>query len=280
MQATNNFLKLALLGYPVSHSASPAMHNAALSALGIPGKYELCPTPRGELAQTLKRLTQEGFTGLNITLPHKQEALQLADEAEESAKLAGAANVLYRLADKWVAANTDGEGLYRSLLPAFPSLRGVKIVWLGAGGATLTAASFLLKSGAKLIISARNQEKGEHIAKKINVPFVFLERESLRKEFADCQLLIQATSASLFLEESKELLEKLPLSYLAKGAVICDLVYRPKETRLLQNAKALGFSTIDGSRMLLYQGALAFARFTGREAPITAMERALEAELA
>jgi shikimate dehydrogenase len=276
----NSFLRLALLGYPVAHSASPAMHNAALSALGLAGRYELCLTPPGALSQTLQRLTTEGFTGLNVTLPHKIEALSLAEEAEESALAVGAANVLYRQQGKWVAANTDGEGLYRSLLATFSSISGVKIVWLGAGGATLTAASFLIKAGATLVITARRQEQGQRAAERLGARFVPWVRGELEREFLDCQLLIQATPAMMSLGAARELLRWLPLSWLPKGAVVCDLVYRPRETLLLQEARRLGFFTIDGSRMLLYQGGLAFTRFTQREAPFEVMERALALELA
>jgi shikimate dehydrogenase len=278
MRATTG-LRLGLLGYPVSHSASPAMHNAALLALGIAGRYELCPTPPGMLSQTLQRLTAEGFTGLNVTLPHKVEALSLADEAEESALAAGAANVLYQRQGRWIAANTDGEGLYRSLLVAFSSLRGVKVMWLGAGGATLTAASFLVKAGARLVITARKQEQGQRVAAILGARFVLWERGEVERELLDCRLLIQATPATMSPEAARELLAWLPLSRLPKEAGVCDLVYRPKETLLLQEAKRLGHVTIDGSRMLLYQGGLAFSRFTQREAPLDVMAHALAVEL-
>ena len=273
-------LRLGLLGYPVAHSASPAMHNAALLALGIVGRYELCPTPPGMLSQTLQRLTAEGFTGLNVTLPHKAEALSLADEAEEDALAAGAANVLYQRQGRWVAANTDGEGLYRCLLTAFSSLRGVKVVWLGAGGATLTAARALVKAGARLVLTARRQEPGLRVAASLGARFVLWDRGELERELLDCQLLIQATPATMSPEAARELLEWLPLSRLPESAWVCDLVYRPRETLLLQEAKRLGFRTIDGSGMLLYQGELAFARFTQREAPLGVMARALAIELA
>src|SRR5688572_3550443 len=129
--ADETFLRLGLVGYPVSHSASPAMQNAALSALGILGRYELIEAPPGALAEALSRLTREGFTGLNVTLPHKEEAFSLADDAEASAQEAGAANVLYRRDGRWIAANTDGEGLLRSL-SAIKNFSGLRVVWLGA----------------------------------------------------------------------------------------------------------------------------------------------------
>ena len=277
---TSDALRLGLVGYPVSHSASPAMHNAALSALGIAGRYELCPTPPGAFPLTLRRLTAEGFTGLNVTLPHKAEALLLADDAEESARSAGAANVLYRREGRWIAANTDGEGLRRSLLEAFSSLAGVRVVWIGAGGATLTAARALVEAGAELVIAARDQEKGLRVAESLGARWVSLTREGLSPEFIGCQLLLQATPATMSPEAAGELLARLPLEHLPKSATVCDLVYRPRETRLLQVAKTLGLRTIDGSWMLLFQGGLAFTRFTQREAPLDVMESALAAELA
>jgi shikimate dehydrogenase len=272
-------LMLGLIGYPVSRSASPAMHNAALAALGISGRYELIETPPGTFSQTLERVTREGFTGLNVTLPHKEEALSLADDAEASAQDAGAANVLYRRDGRWIAANTDGEGLYRSLSATIKNISGRRVIWLGAGGATRTAASALLIRGGQLVIAARDLEKASRVARSLGVRAIELSRAALVAEFARSELLIQATSATMSEEAGAELVARLPLEALPPGCVVCDLVYRPRETALLREAKRLGFAVVDGSGMLLHQGALAFYKFTGRSAPIREMERALLREL-
>jgi shikimate dehydrogenase len=272
-------LKLGLLGYPVSHSASPAMHNAALAALQIPGRYEAIETPPGAFVQTLSRLRDEGFTGLNVTLPHKEEAFRLADSFDEGARQAGAANVLTWRDGGWIASNTDGEGLARSLFPEIKGLDGLRIVWIGSGGATLTAASFLVKQGAQLVIAARHKERREKIASALGAQNIALEREALRAELRRCDLLIQATPAMMNPIHARALLELLPLDALPKQSVVCDLVYRPKQTLLLQEAQQMGLGVVDGSRMLLHQGALAFTQFTGRDAPIQEMARALSEEL-
>lgn len=279
MKEERALIKLALLGYPVSHSASPAMMEAALLARGLSGSYELWPTPPGQLASSVARLRQEGFLGANVTLPHKEEALSLAEEAEESALRAGAANVLYRRGERLIAANTDGEGLLRALLEVLPSVKGLRVVWIGAGGATLTAGSALLAEGAQLTIVSRDRAKGQKVAARLGAEWALLGA-GLSSALSRCDVLIQATPAMMYEEEAKVLLSLLPLSSLSVGALVCDLVYRPKRTLLLLEAARYGLATLDGSRMLLYQGALAFTRFTQKEAPLDAMSEALSRVLA
>jgi shikimate dehydrogenase len=273
-------ISLALLGYPVAHSASPAIYEAALAALALPGRYLLWPTPPGALPQVVQALRDRGFTGANVTLPHKETALSLADDAEENARRAGAANVLYRRGDLLVAANTDGAGLLRSLVERRGDLSGARIAWIGAGGATRTAASALVDAGASLTLISRAEAKAAVLAASLGGHTAPLRRAALPGLFASCDILIQATPATMQGEEAaRALLAELPLPSLRPGALVCDLVYRPRRTALLTAAEACGLQTLDGTGMLLYQAAGAFQRFTGREAPIEAMRTALTREL-
>jgi shikimate dehydrogenase len=303
-------ISLGLIGWPVAHSASPAMFRAGLRAAGLEGEYLLWPTPPGALSARVEELRAAG-AGANVTAPHKVEALSLADAAEAEAKEAGAANVLYHQGGRLIAANTDGVGLARSLTEAGCEVSGRRVVFIGAGGAARTAGRALVKLGAELTLVGRELARVSAVALDIGARAAPLTREAMEPLLASCDLLIQATPATLgagdrergmgngareeqgspggqgagspghspFPAPHSLLLELLPLERLPSGSFVCDLVYRPLETVLLAAARGLGFRVVDGAGMLLYQGAEAFQRFTGRPAPLPEMREALRREL-
>jgi shikimate dehydrogenase len=255
------------------------MHRAALSALGLAGDYERHQVPRGRLAERFASLVADGLCGANLTAPLKIEALSLAERVEESAREAGAANTLYRDAGRWVAANTDGEGLLRALAELGFSPTGARVAWIGAGGATRTAGRALHQAGARLCLLVRDVGRASPLAESLGAEVLPLSREVLAPRLAEFDLLVQASPATWTKDGAAQLLGELPLEGLRAGARVCDMAYLPGGTALTQAATARGLLSQDGAPMLLHQGAAAFERFTGRAAPVEAMRRALEDSL-
>jgi shikimate dehydrogenase len=267
--------RLGVLGWPVAHSRSPAIHNAALAHLAMEGwRYQLLPVPPERFAEAVRGLGAAGFVGANVTIPHKQAALELADRASEAAREIGAANTLTFEADGTIAAeNTDGPGLIAAL--ARPA-RGLRALVLGAGGSARAAVWALRAEGAEVLVWNRTSERGEALARDLGATAV------PRPEAAD--LLVNCTSVGMEpLERSAsepEALNQLGLTFEEVGtySYVVDLVYRAEPTPLLGAAEAQGVPVLDGLDVLVAQGALSFALWTGREAPVGVMRRAARRE--
>ncbi len=273
--------RLGVLGWPVAHSRSPAMHNAALAALGMEGwRYQRLPVPPHLFASTARALGGLGFLGANVTIPHKHAALELADSASPAAREIGAANTLTFAADGTIAAeNTDAPGLIEAL---GRSPRGMHALVLGAGGSARAAVWALLRAGAgEVSVWNRTASRAEVLARDLGA------RPALRPEPAD--LLVNCTSVGLTgpsgapgVELSATeggALNQLGLTFDQVGEFsnVIDLVYHPKPTALLAAAVAQGVRTIDGLQVLVAQGALSFELWTGRDAPREIMARAARA---
>jgi shikimate dehydrogenase len=270
--------RLGVLGWPVAHSRSPAIHNAALAALGMEGwRYQLLPVPPALFDQTTLALAQSGFLGANVTIPHKHAALALATQASEAARQIGAANTLTFAADGTIAAeNTDAPGLIAALgspsdRPAHP-----RVLILGAGGSARAAAWALREAGASEVsIWNRTPERARALAQDLGV------RAVAEPEPAD--LLVNCTSVGLHTPDvqrsasDSEALNQLRLTFdqVGKYSYVIDFVYRSGSTPLLAAAKAHGARTVDGLELLVAQGALSFELWTGRKAPVDVMRRAV-----
>jgi shikimate dehydrogenase len=267
--------RLGVLGWPVAHSRSPAIHNAALAALGLEGwRYQLLPVPSHLFAETTRGLAACGFLGANVTIPHKQAALALADEASEAAREIGAANTLRFLPDGGVTAeNTDAPGLLASL-PRPPT--GLRALVLGAGGSARAAVWALKRAGAvEVSVWNRTPDRARRLAEDLGV------RAVSAPEAAD--LLVNCTSVGLSVERSATedcALNQLGMTFDQVGEYsdVIDLVYRPGSTPLLAAARAHGSSTVDGLDILVAQGALSLEAWTGRRAPLEVMRRAAREE--
>ncbi len=261
--------RLGVLGWPVAHSHSPAMHEAAFAELGLEGfSYQLLPVPPELFEETVRALPQAGFIGANVTVPHKQAALAVAGGASAAARAIGAANTLSFTPDGQIhAENTDAPGLLEAL-PLDP--RGCTAVVLGAGGTARSTAWALVGAGAEVAVWNRNAARARTLADNLGV------RAIERPVAAD--LLLNCTTVGL--DESsmdaKLVLQTLALDtdLLARYACIVDFVYSRGETRLLATARELGVSTVDGIEILVAQGALSFELWTGMAAPRTAMAHA------
>jgi shikimate dehydrogenase len=263
--------RLGVLGWPVGHSRSPAIHNAALGAVGMSGwHYQRLPVPPHLLAETVRGLPGSGFVGANVTIPHKRAALELADEASAAAREIGAANTLTFASEGTVSAeNTDAPGLVAAL-PAAPA--GMRALVLGAGGSARAAAWALREAGAsEVMVWNRTAERAVELARELGV------RAIARPEAAD--LLVNCTAVGLEVERSASehcALNQLGLTFdqLAGYPYVVDLVYRSASTPLLAAAHAHGARTVDGLDVLVAQGALSFELWTGRTAPVEVMRRA------
>jgi shikimate dehydrogenase len=256
----------AVLGFPVGHSRSPAMHNAAFEALGLDWRYLKLPIPPERFAETVRALPASGYRGLNVTIPHKVAALELADEASEAAKAIGAANTL-TLADGGVAAdNTDAPGLIDALGEP-PTGRAVI---LGAGGAGRAAAWALEDAGMEVLIWNRTAERAEALARDLGVEAV--------PEPVDAELLVNATSVGLDPATSEaEALAHLHLQANRQPpTAVVDLAYRHdgQPTPVAVWAAKKRARVIDGLEVLVRQGARSFELWTGREAPLDVMREA------
>jgi shikimate dehydrogenase len=258
--------RLAVLGHPVAHSRSPAMHNAALAELGLGGEWsygaiDLAPD---ELESRVRAMAGEDFAGANVTVPHKGAALALADTLSETAREIGAANTLSFEGGEILADNTDAQGLLDAL-PASPA--GVRALVLGAGGAARAAVWALLRDGAGVDVWNRTALRAEHLCEKLGGAPVAEPAQ------ADYELIVNTTAAGL---RGEDPFAELPLEEagFAAGQTVVDLVYGDRPNPLLAAAGGAGAATVDGIEVLVRQGALSLKIWTGREPSLEAMRMA------
>jgi shikimate dehydrogenase len=258
--------RLAVLGHPVGHSRSPAMHNAALAELGLAGEwsYEAIDLAPDEFEPRVRALTGEGFAGANVTVPHKGAALALADSLSETAREIGAANTLSFTGGEIRADNTDAQGLLDAL-PAPP--KGTRALVLGAGGAARAVVWALLREGAEVEVWNRTALRAEHLCGELG------GRPTVAPGLGTHELIVNTTAAGL---RGEDPFAELPLgpSGFAAGQTVVDLVYGEQPSRLLAAAGAAGATVVDGIEVLVRQGALSLRIWTGHEAPLAAMRRA------
>jgi shikimate dehydrogenase len=268
-----------VIGDPVSHSLSPIMHNAALAHLTLPYIYVAFPVKKRKLGDFLGSLPHRNIAGLNVTIPHKQEIIPYMDSLTREAKLIGAVNTILIRKNKLIGDNTDGNGYWLSLKKeANFNVKGKRIILLGAGGAARAIAITLgLRRARKVLIVNRTIKKAIDLACECNqefreTTFITSTFNTIKpKRLKKANLLINATS--LGMKKVKEF--PLDLRRINPRALVSDIVYTPMETPLLKQAKKLKLKTHAGWGMLLYQGALAFEKWTGKKAPVKVMKEAL-----
>jgi shikimate dehydrogenase len=276
--------RLAVIGYPVGHSRSPAMHNAALAALGLDGEWsygaiEVAPEQFEELVRTLPG---DGFAGANVTVPHKLLALGLADSASVAAQEIGAANTLVFGPEGIHADNTDAGGLVASL-PESPQGRSALV--LGAGGAGMAAVWALGALGAKVGLWNRTPARAETVRIEVTERAEQFEVEievgvvapEVDLDLSGFELIVNTTAVGLGGEDP---FAHLPLRRdgFVPGQVVVDMVYSDTPSTLLDAAAAAGARTVDGIEILVQQGALSFEIWTGRKPPLDVMRAAARDE--
>ncbi len=256
--------KLCVIGDPVAHSKSPLINGAMLEALGLPYEYGSQFVPRGEVATWLTRAVAEGYGGFNATMPHKEALFPLMDVLDEDARLYGSVNTVCIRNGKVYGYNTDGRGFAAALGQIGVGIRGGRFTLLGAGGAARAVAFKLAQQGAARVnLCNRTPRRAEELCR--HAPAILrpagFDRETLRTLAGESDVLINCTSLGMegVAEDFEEFsfLESLPC-----GAAVCDLIYAPPETRLLAHARSLGYTTMNGLGMLIWQAIFALEQFT------------------
>jgi shikimate dehydrogenase len=262
--------RLAVLGHPVSHSRSPAMQNAALEALGLAGewKYEAIDLESGEFTHGVRELPGREFVGANVTIPHKQAALELADQASEAATEIGAANTLSFIDGVIHAENTDASGLL-SALPEPPAERTALV--LGAGGSARAAAWALEGKAASVSVWNRTSGRAERLVQDLPGAGGRLSAVSAEEaRTGGFDLIVNCTAVGMGDEDP---FEQLPIDpdRLGPGVVLVDLVYAGAQSRLVSEARARGAAAIDGLEVLVRQGGESLRIWTGMDPPLDVM---------
>lgn len=267
---------VGLLGHPVAHSRSPALHSAASAAVGVDASYLAMPVAPDDLGDAVRGLAALGARGFNVTLPHKRAIMDHLDVVDASAARIGAVNTVVRREGAWHGTNTDAPGLVRSLEEAGVALPGLHTVVLGAGGAARAAAVGCHDAGIdRLTVSARRPDAASELLHSTGLEgTVSSLGDDLRGAFETADLVVQATSATLDPVSARAFADGLPLDALRPSAVVVDLVYAPRQTTVLQAAADRGLTTVDGLGMLIWQAALAFGMWFDVAPPVDAMRRA------
>lgn len=260
-----------VVGHPVAHSLSPVIHEAWIGAAGLDAEYSRID-PGLDGFETFARETGRSFSGVNVTIPFKERALALADEASDRARLAGAANLLLFRADGSIFAdNTDGLGMLGALAvqaPGFDPRAGPAVI-LGAGGAARGAAAAMFLAGAPEIrIVNRTPDRAEALARDIGPTVKAVAADDA---LVGANLIVNATSLGLGGGPGPD----IDLAAAPKTAVVLDMVYKPLRTEFLQRAAGLGLRTVDGLEMLIRQAVPSFEAFFGQAPPAGVGVRAL-----
>jgi shikimate dehydrogenase len=256
-----------LIGDPVEHSLSPLIHNAGYQALGI--NYVYVPFRVRDIKQAIEGIRGLGIRGASITMPYKTKAIKYIDKIDPLAEEIGAVNTIVNDDGVLTGFNTDCGGALKAL-EEVTTLGGKKAVLIGSGGAASAIAVGLKANDVKLVVLNRTEDKARKLAKKVNAEgFGGLKKLS---EISSADILINATSVGMSPKANESL---IPKDLLHNRLTVFDTVYNPRETRLLTLARERGCAIVYGYKMLLYQAAMQFELFTGRQAPLAAMESAL-----
>ncbi|MBI5194752.1 MAG: shikimate dehydrogenase [Nitrospirae bacterium] len=270
---------LGLLGFPVEHTLSPAMHNAAFKVM----KLDMCYLPfkvlPEELPQAVKAVRVLNLTGVNVTVPHKEKVVSLLDEVDKEALFISAVNTIVNKDGKLIGYNTDGRGFMKSLSEAGIYVRGKKILIIGAGGASRAISYYLSEKAGKLFLFDIDKKKAEKLVRDLrkirkNIFFFSYQPSAISHQLDEFDIIINATPLGFKKGDPMP----INLSNLNKKHIVCDLVY--KKTVFLGKASQKGCKTLNGLGMLLWQGVFAFELWTGKKPPVEVMRKALESGLA
>jgi shikimate dehydrogenase len=258
-----------VIGYPLGHTLSPVMHNAAFRSAGLNAVYLAFETR--DLPGALAGMRALGIRGLSVTIPHKTAVIPLLDEVDEPAATIGAVNTITNREGRLIGTNTDALGGLRALQEK-TELAGKTGLLVGAGGAARALGYILKEQGVRLTLTNRSRRRGEVLAEFLGCPFRPLA-EANQGEF---DLLVHTTPVGLFPQKDRCLLAP---DNLRKGMTVMDVIYNPAETALLRLARERGCIAINGLPMFIHQGAEQFRQWTGLQPPVAEMTRAVTAAL-
>lgn len=269
---TRKSIKAGVIGWPVNHSLSPALHTYWLKQYGIAGNYDHYPVAPDELETFINALAANGFAGINSTLPHKEHVAQLMTRIDDTARAVGAVNMVVVEEDGTLTGHsTDGFGFVANLRAEAPqlTLKGARTLVLGAGGAAMSILHALEAAGAKLTLTNRTAERAMQLAKHFET-CATLPWADRGDALARTDLLINTTSLGM---EGQPPLE-IDLAAMPPTSVVADCVYAPLETQLLAAARARGLTAVDGLGMLIHQARPAFKAWFGIDPEVTPALRA------
>ena len=256
-----------LIGDPVEHSLSPSIHNAGYQALRI--NYAYVSFQVSDIKRAIEGIRGLGIRGASVTIPHKTTALKYLDKIDPLAEKIGAVNTIVNDDGVLTGYNTDGDGALKAL-EEVTTLGGKKAVLIGSGGAASAIAVGLKAKGVKLVVLNRTEDKAIKLAEKVNAEgFGGLKKLS---EISSADILINATPVGMWPKLGQSI---IPKELLHNRLTVFDIVYNPRETRLLMEARERGCAVVYGDKMFLYQAARQFELFTGLKAPLPTMESAL-----
>ena len=269
---------LGVFGHPIAHSLSPVMHNAAIQALNIDYIYVPFHVLPEDLGKAVEGIRAMEIAGVNVTIPHKERVIEYLDEVSEYSRLIGSVNTITNVDGHLKGDTTDGPGFLRSAEAAWGKLDGSKVLVLGAGGSAKAISFALARIGCEIVIANRTRQRAVELASGLGKAFetgtfrvVEDDRQALSEEILGVDLVVNTTSLGMHPDVGGIPIEP---DLLRKGLLVYDLVYNPARTRLVVEAQRRGANAVSGLKMLVYQGALSFEMWTGREAPVVAMEEA------
>ena len=268
-------LRYAVLGDPVAHSASPAMHNAVLEHLELPDRYCRLHILPHELSEAIELLAKNGFKGVNLTIPHKTEILPMLDEIDEHSRKLGAVNTVKFQDGKLIGTNTDGPGIVRAIHEEFAiEISGQRVLILGAGGGAGRAISVQchIEGCRSLVLANRTLNKVRELATSLGADAVSLEADALKEVLPNIDLVINASALGMKLGD----VSPVPSFLLNPKQFIYDTIYVGKMTPLQMAAAEAGARSANGLSLLLHQGVLALEFWLGRAVPVDVMRLGLQ----
>ncbi|MGE9266533.1 MAG: shikimate dehydrogenase [Verrucomicrobiales bacterium] len=280
--------KFAVIGNPVAHSLSPQLHQPALDALGKDCRYVRVEVPEGRVAEAFQKMREAGIEGINVTVPHKLEALEVCDEVSEGARAMGAVNTIVFEGERKLGFNTDGPGFARAVREEFGvDLGDLRVLIVGAGGGAgrAIATQCALDDCEQLVLANRTVEKLEAIRASVRplfdqdrlegpgekVEIYGLDDPRLEEAAGRCELIINTSSLGLKRGDGSPISPK----WLEPHHLVYDTIYNPPRTELLKQAEARGARVANGLSLLLHQGALSLEYWLGCEAPLAAMREGI-----
>ena len=269
MQISGRTKVVGLFGYPVEHSLSPAMHNAAFEHLKLDYCYVTFPVRPDLLEHAVKGVRALGLRGINVTVPHKEKVIPFLDRVNEEASFIGAVNTVLNSDAGLIGFNTDGRGFMESLAEAGISPEGKSVLIIGAGGACRAVGYYMSEQAARLMIYDIDGEKASGLVEDLSALRSNVVRAQTLDALKNADILINASPLGMKEDDPPP----VDLSLITRALVVCDLIY--KETPLLRAAAEKGCPTVNGLGMLLHQGILAFEIWTGIRPPAGVMRSAL-----
>lgn len=277
---------VGVIGWPIEHSLSPAMQNAALREMRLNWVYLAFAVEPKRVGEAMDGVRGLGLVGLNVTIPHKSAVIEHLDEIDDAVEALGVANTIVRREDgSLMGHNTDGPGFLRSLAEHGHGVEGRAVTVIGAGGSARSVAWACARRGAAGVsIVNRTLERAEDVAELVrsttdldNALAIALNAPEAREAVSRADVVVDCTPVGMY--PRHEVDPVIPVSWMRPGQVVADLTYNPIETVLLKAAREAGADTVDGAGMLVHQGAISLRYWSGQEPPVETMRGALLAAL-